>query len=212
MDVDAGVFSQPVADLDAFVGGVVVHHQVQLLVGVGAGDVFEESQKLLMAVAVLADAGDLAGGDVQRSEEGRGAVADVVVGVPLGAVRLHRQHRLGAVQRLDLAFLIDAQHDRVLGWVQIQADDVVDLGDQFGVGGEFERLGPPRLDPVLAPGLGHRRETDPQLVGQQPRTPMRDTKFRRRRPQRRGDDLAVIQGARSTRSRTIDQPANPELS
>jgi hypothetical protein len=43
---------------------------------------------------------------------------------------------------LDLAFLIDAQHDGVLGRVEIEADDVGDLGDQFGVGGEFERLLP----------------------------------------------------------------------
>ncbi len=78
------------------------------------------------------------------------------MGAPLGQARLHRQHRLGAIQRLDLAFLIDAQHHRVLGRVQIQAHDVGDLGDQFGVGGEFERLGSPRLYSVLTPRLGYR--------------------------------------------------------
>ena len=31
--VDAGVRGEPVADFDAFVGGVVVHHQVQLVLG-----------------------------------------------------------------------------------------------------------------------------------------------------------------------------------
>jgi hypothetical protein len=41
---------EPVADLDAFVGGLVIHHQVQLPVGVGAGNVFEESQKFLVTV------------------------------------------------------------------------------------------------------------------------------------------------------------------
>jgi hypothetical protein len=56
---------------------------MQLLVGVGARGLFEESQEFLVAVAVLADAGDLAGGDLQRGEQGGGAVADVVVGVPL---------------------------------------------------------------------------------------------------------------------------------
>jgi hypothetical protein len=69
---------------------------------------------------------------------------------------------------LDLASLIDAQHDRVLGRVEIEADDDGDLGDQLGVGGEFERLDPPWLDSVLLPGLGHRREADPQVIGQQP--------------------------------------------
>jgi hypothetical protein len=35
---------------------------VQVLVGVGGGDLFEEGQKLLVAVPGLAGAGDLAGG------------------------------------------------------------------------------------------------------------------------------------------------------
>ena len=36
VDVDPRVGREPVADLDPLVGGVVVHHQVQLPVGVGA--------------------------------------------------------------------------------------------------------------------------------------------------------------------------------
>jgi hypothetical protein len=45
---------------------------------------------------------------------------------------LHRQHRLGAIQRLDLRLFVDTEHDRVLGWVQIQPDKVGDLSDQLG--------------------------------------------------------------------------------
>jgi hypothetical protein len=82
--VDAGVGGQPVADLDALVGGVVVHHQVQLLVGVGAGDLLEEREELLVAVPRLAGRGHRPGGDLQRREQGRDAVAEVVVGAPLG--------------------------------------------------------------------------------------------------------------------------------
>ncbi len=40
-------------------GGVVVHHQVQLAVGVGAGHMLQERQELLMSVPVLAEPGDL---------------------------------------------------------------------------------------------------------------------------------------------------------
>lgn len=36
----------------------------------------------------------------------------------------------------------------VIRAVHIQLDHVHDLGDQFGLGGEPERLGPPGLDPV----------------------------------------------------------------
>ena len=59
-------------------------------------------------------------------------MADVVVGAALGQAGLHRQHRLGAIQRLDLGLLIDAEHDGVLRGVEVEADDVGDLGDQFG--------------------------------------------------------------------------------
>jgi hypothetical protein len=55
------------------VGGVVVHHQVQVLAGVGAGDLAQEHQELGVLVPGLAARGDLAGGHVQRREQGRGA-------------------------------------------------------------------------------------------------------------------------------------------
>jgi hypothetical protein len=45
---------------------------------------------------------------------------------------LHRQGLLSPVQRLDLRLLIDAEHDRVLGRVQIQPDYIGDLGDTLG--------------------------------------------------------------------------------
>ena len=63
-------------------------------------------------------------GGVQRREQAGDAVADVVVGAPLGHARHHRQHRLGPVQRLDLGLLVDPQHDRALGRVEVQPDDV----------------------------------------------------------------------------------------
>ena len=76
MHVDPRVGGEPVADLDALVGGLVVHHQVQLAVGVGTGDLAQEPQELLVAVAGLAAGGDRAGGDVERGEKGGGAVAE----------------------------------------------------------------------------------------------------------------------------------------
>ena len=47
-----------------------------------------------MPVPVLAEPGDLAGGDLQRGEQGGGAVPDVVVGALLGMTGLHRQRLL----------------------------------------------------------------------------------------------------------------------
>ena len=62
---------------------------------------------------LIAAVGDRAGGDLQGGEQGRGAVALVVVGSFLGQTRAHRQDRLGAVEGLNLALFIDTEHDRI---------------------------------------------------------------------------------------------------
>jgi hypothetical protein len=51
-----------------FVGGVVVHHQVQLAVGAAAGHMLQERQELLTSVPVLREPGDVPGGDARASD------------------------------------------------------------------------------------------------------------------------------------------------
>ena len=102
------------------VGRVIVHDQMQLLIGVAAGEVAQEDQELLVPVPWLAQAGDLAGSDLERGEQRGGSVSYVVVGALLGLPGLHRQCLLGPVQGLDLGFLVNAEHDRVLRRIQIQ--------------------------------------------------------------------------------------------
>jgi hypothetical protein len=46
-----------------------------------------------------------------------------------------------------MGLLVHAQHDCLLRRIEIQADDIADLRLQLGVGGELERLPPPRLEP-----------------------------------------------------------------
>ena len=91
--------------------GVVVHHYVKLAFGVGARDLPEECQELLAAVTRFAGGGDLAAGLLQGREQGRGAVAHVVGRATLDQMRLRGQHRSGAVCGLDLALLVNRQHD-----------------------------------------------------------------------------------------------------
>ena len=159
-----------------------------------------------MPVPRLAGAGDLAGGDLQRGEQGGGAVPDVVVGAPLRQPGLHRQHRRGPVQRLDLGLLVHAQHDRVLRRGQVQPDDVGDLGDQLGVGGELERLRPATAAPrTPARPVATVRVADPQVAGQQPGRPVRHPELLRRRRQRRRHDLAVVHLPRPARPRLVVQ-------
>ncbi len=60
-------------------------------------------------LAAFADHG--AGGDIQCCKKRRRAVSDAGVGAPLGHAGRHWQHRLFAIQRLDLRFLVNTQHD-----------------------------------------------------------------------------------------------------
>lgn len=142
-----------------------------LLGDVGVDQV-EELDELLLAVPAVALADDLPGGPVQGREQRSRAVAGIVVGVPFRLARLQRQQRLGAVQRLDLGFLVHAQDEGTLRRAQVQADPVADLFHEPGVGGQFEGVGPMRLQPERTldahdGGLGQAGD-----LGRAPRAPV----------------------------------------
>jgi len=104
-------------------------------------------------------------------------MADVIVGLLFGNALAQRQDRLGPVQGLDLRFLVDTDHHRAGGRVQVEPDHVAQLGLQLRIGGELERLDPVGLDVPFAPDPRHRGERDPQPIGHQPRRPVRDTQM-----------------------------------
>ena len=70
---------------------------------------------------------------------------------PFGHARHHRQHRLGPVQRLDLAFFIDAEHHGLVRRVVVQADDVDDFVHEERVGGQLEGVLQVRLEVEFLP-------------------------------------------------------------
>ena len=61
--------------------------------------------------------------------------------------------------------------------IQGKPDDVGDLGDRLGIGGEFERSA--RQGWIPWSRHTHRAVADSQMLGQQPRTPVCDTVFLR---------------------------------
>src|SRR5580700_1098108 len=77
-------------------------------------------------------ADDLASGDVERREQGRRSVSLVVVGHRAGAALLQRQSRLRAIERLDLALLVDREHQPLVRRVEIKPDDVLYLRAELG--------------------------------------------------------------------------------
>ena len=74
-----------------------------------------------------------------------------------GAALLHRQARLGAVERLDLALLVDRQHDGVGRRIDVEADDVAELLDERRVVRQLEAAPAVRREAVRLPDALHRR-------------------------------------------------------
>jgi hypothetical protein len=54
------------------------------------------------------------------------------------------------VQSLNLALIVGAQHDGVLGWVQLQADNILKFFGELRVATELEGSRQMRLQPVCA--------------------------------------------------------------
>src|SRR6516164_11572571 len=99
-----------------------------------------------MALHVAADHGSVK--DVQGCKQAGGSVPFVIMGHGSGASFLHRQAGLGAVESLDLALLVDGQDDGVRRRIDVEADDVAQLVDEFRVLGQFELADAMRLKPM----------------------------------------------------------------
>ena len=72
-------------------------------------------------------------------------MALVVVGDPFSVAKAHRQHRLGALERLTLALLVHADDQRIVRWAQIQAHHVAQLLYEERIRRQLEALGAVRL-------------------------------------------------------------------
>lgn len=146
------------------VGGIVVDDQVEVETGRGPMiDQLEKAQELSMPVAWHAGPDHLAVQHVESSEQGRGAIALVVVGHGARAALFHWQAGLGAVEGLDLALLIDTEHERLVGGIEVEPDHVLHFGGKVFVAGDFESVDEMRLEPVRMPlwrdNLGGKRAT-----------------------------------------------------
>jgi hypothetical protein len=94
-------------------GGIVVEHHVDRFVGRHLTfDGIEKADRFLMPVALHTAPDDLAFEDIEGGEQGGGPVALVIVCHRGAAPLLHRQVGLGAVERLDSAFLVDARGEK----------------------------------------------------------------------------------------------------
>src|SRR3954470_10199040 len=84
----------------------------------------EESYELPAAVALLTSADDFAVENIEGGEQSCRAMAFVIVGLTLRQARSQGEDRRGAIQSLNLTFLIHAQYQRAFRRVQVQANNV----------------------------------------------------------------------------------------
>ncbi len=165
---------EPGTYLGMLVRRIVVDDQMEFAAGRGlAIDLVEEADEFLMPVARHALADDPALQHVEGGEQGRRAVALVVVGHRAAAALLHRQSRLGSVERLDLRLLVDRQHQRVLGRIDIKTDDILHLGGKLRVVRQLEGAHPVRFEAVRRPDALHAAVADPGGFRQRPASPVR---------------------------------------
>jgi hypothetical protein len=132
--------------LGMFVGGVIVEDGVDHFAGRhGAVDGIKKADEFLVGMALHAAAVHDAVEGIEGGEQGDGAVPFVVVPQGSALAGFHREPRLGAVERPDLRFLVDREHDRV-GWrMHIEADDIYHLLGQSRVGEALEGAQATRL-------------------------------------------------------------------
>ena len=131
--------------------------------------------------------GHFAGGDLQGRKEIEDAVSPIVVRVAHGAARAQREGRLGAFQGLNRRFLVDTEHNRVFGRVEVEPDDIGDLGGKGRIPAHFVRAHEVRLQAVRAEDVGDAATGAADHVGQEPGRP--PTAPGRRRREGELDDL-----------------------
>jgi len=102
------------------------------------------------------------------------------------AAGLQRQTRLRAVERLNLALLIDRQHHRVGGWIEIETDDVGQFLGEARIIRPLEGAHPVRLQLGRLPDPLHRAQRDAGDFRHRPSRPMRHPRWRLGAGQRNG--------------------------
>ena len=119
---------------------------------------------------------------------------------------LQRQAGLGAVERLDLAFLVHRQHDGMLRRVDVKPDNIANLGGEPGIIGQLELPYLMRSQAMATPDAMHRADADCTNGSDGRRRPVRD--LTRRLDQRQRHHALrhrVAQRRDARRARLVDQ-------
>lgn len=160
---------QPALNGRVLVSRIVVGDQMQLLSG-GSAAVQnpQKAEPFLMTVPLRAHADHLAVERVQRGKQRRRTVALVVVRHRSGPAALQWQARLRSVERLNLTLLIAAQHNGMLGRVQVESNNRFEFLGELRIVADFEGLDQMGLQAILVPDAPDAGFANPHLFGHHP--------------------------------------------
>src|SRR5216110_12435 len=176
VNLETGTAGKPTSDPPCFVSAVIVHDEMELglaVIGKGLVNPIQKAQELLLAMTLVAVSQDAAGGGVVGRKQGQRAVAYIIVGLSLWQSGPQRQDRLGTLQRLGLALLVDTQHHRLVWRVKVKGSDIAYLLDKHWVAGKLESFADVRLQTERMPNPQHRMLRNSRLLGHLTTTPMR---------------------------------------
>lgn len=207
MERPTGMAVEPGAHLLVLVGGVVVEDDVDDFSGRDVTlEGIEETDELLMPVALHVLPEHLAGQDIERREQRGRPVALVVVGHGGAAPLLQRQPRLRAIEGLDLGLLVEAEDHGMSRRAAIEPDDIVQFFDEGGIVGELEQAPPMRSQTMGSPYLLNRRDGQARDFGHGASRPVR--RLKGWRLQCHGDygrGLVIRNGCLAGRARLVTQ-------
>ena len=180
VQTDIGMVGEEVIDALGLMRRKVIDDHVDLALGRLSGDQSgQEGDELFAGVVGGGLTDDLAGASIERGIERKAAFADVLESMALGSTGRERQDGQRAIQRLDGAFLVHAEYDRVLGRVQVKANDIERLALEVGIVGSHVALQTLRLEARPRPGPSHLHVVDAQLASEPARAPVGSAVSRR---------------------------------
>ena len=157
VDVKARALREPMSNHRGLMRPVVVHDQMGVEVPRhGSIDRVKELPELGRTMPLMKLRDEFTGLHVERGKQRGGAMPSVVVRATLDLAGAHRQHRLRAIQGLNLRLLIDTKHHGMRRWLHVQPNDVSHLVDQQWVRRKLECLRAMRLQAKGAPDLLNR--------------------------------------------------------
>lgn len=174
VDVESRIPFEPGFDFFVLMGGVIVADDMDVfLLGNIAADQVEKANPFLVAMLFHAGADDFAAKGIHCGKQRGCAIALVIMGHRLASALLEREPWLSSVQSLDLTLLIAGEDQRVLGRVEIKADDVFEFFLKPLVVREFEAGHPMRLQPMRRPDASNSGCTYSRSFGHRGPAPVR---------------------------------------